>query len=124
VLLDYSNPLAELLWEMYREEFWASRVMDWNEDGIREEVGSIVARLCEEVNFEVVEIEDFTVHPDVPCGNISNTFFLSEDGSNIVINFWAYSASSDFAVVNFNTLSFEEALFEKAFIEYLTIYSV
>ena len=121
VLLDYSNPLAELLWEMYREEFWASRVMDWNEDGIREEVGSIVARLCEEVNFEVVEIEDFTVHPDVPCGNISNTFFLSEDGSNIVINFWAYSASSDFAVVNFSTLSFEEELFGKAFFDYLTI---
>lgn len=123
VLLDYSNSLVDLLWDMYQEQPWAVRVMDWNEDGICDPHSSIIARLCEEVNFEVEELDDFTVHPDVPCGNVTNAIFLNESGTNIVIDFWAHSEDSNFALVNFNTVSYAERLFEQAFKEHLTICS-
>lgn len=87
VLLSYSYPLADLLWEMYQNESWAPHVMDWDGDDLHDTPDQMAESLCEETNVTVDEFGEFTIDPSTPCGTNPNAFVLYTDGSIINISF-------------------------------------
>ena len=87
ILLTYSYPLADLLWEMYQNEPWAPYIMDFDFDDLHDTPIQIAESVCEETNVTVEEFGQFSFDPSTPCGTRPNAFLMATDGSSMHVGF-------------------------------------